>query len=158
MIPEVLSRIAFSVLSNKVSQDLTFLRRMSRDMNETCFWLSCQVIYISFSALASALSRRGVSLIRGRFSSLITSVTRTVGIFPGRFLIRRFYYTFVNRFCNFHTLKHIKTGSRPRCPLRSHSLVRIKNHLFIIGLWLILNKELEFIYLFEHSDSTYIYT
>ena len=34
------------------------------------------------------------------------------------------------------------TCSSPRCPLRSHSLVFIKNHLFILGIGTILNKEL----------------
>ena len=39
------------------------------------------------------------------------------------------------------------TWSRPRCHLRSHSPVCIKNHLFIVGIGPILNKELEFIFL-----------
>ena len=38
------------------------------------------------------------------------------------------------------------TGYIPRCPLRSHSMVCIKNHLFIVGIGPILNKELEFIF------------
>ena len=49
-----------------------------------------------------------------------------------------------------------KTGSSPRCPLRSHSLVCIENHLFIIGIGPILNKELEFIYRSDCSDCTNI--
>ena len=38
------------------------------------------------------------------------------------------------------------TWSRPRCPLCSHSLVCIENHLFILGIGLILNKEIKFIF------------
>ena len=37
------------------------------------------------------------------------AVTSTVEIFPSRFFIRRFYYTFVNRPVDFHTLKHINS-------------------------------------------------
>ena len=44
------------------------------------------------------------------------------------------------------------TGSSPRFPLRSHSLVCIKNHLFILGIGPILDKVLEFIYRSDHSD------
>ena len=36
----------------------------------------------------------------------------------------------------------LKTWSIPRCPLRSHYLVCIKNRLFIVGIGLILNKVL----------------
>ena len=36
----------------------------------------------------------------------------------------------------------IKTCSRPRCPLLSHSLVCSKNHLFIVGIRPICNKQL----------------
>ena len=46
------------------------------------------------------------------------------------------------------------TGSSPICPLRSHSLVYIENHLFIVGIGQILDKEIEFIY---RSDHTYVY-
>ena len=37
------------------------------------------------------------------------------------------------------------TVSSPRSPLRSHSLLCIKNHLFLVGIGPILNKELGFI-------------
>ena len=47
-------------------------------------------------------------------------------------------------------------GYIPRCPLQYHSMVYIKNHLFIVGIGQILNKELEFIYLSDHSDRTYV--
>ena len=46
------------------------------------------------------------------------------------------------------------TGSSPRCPLRSHSLVSIENHLFIVGIGPILNKEFKFIYQSDWSDFT----
>ena len=39
------------------------------------------------------------------------------------------------------------TCSSPRCPLRSHSLVCIENHLFIVGIGPFLNKELKFYFL-----------
>ena len=56
------------------------------------------------------------------------------------------------------TLQTFVTGSSPRCPLRSRSLVCIENHLFIVGIGLILNKELEFIYQSDRSDRTYVYS
>ena len=40
----------------------------------------------------------------------------------------------------------LKTCSSPRCHLRSHSLVCIKNHLFIVGIGPILNREIELIF------------
>ena len=48
-----------------------------------------------------------------------------------------------------------KTGSSPRYPLSSHSMVCIKNHLFIVVIGATLNKELELIFL---SDRTYVYS
>ena len=51
-----------------------------------------------------------------------------------------------------------KTWSSPRCPLRSHSLVYIENHLFTVGIGPILNKELEFIFWYNRSDHTYVYS
>ena len=38
---------------------------------------------------------------------MMPDVTSMVGLCPGRFLIRRFYYTFVNRLSDLHTLKHV---------------------------------------------------
>ena len=60
-----------------------------------------------FSALSRALTLLGAIPRQGRFSSLMPVVTRTVGVFLGDFLIRRFYYTIVNKLRNFHTLKHV---------------------------------------------------
>ena len=50
------------------------------------------------------------------------------------------------------------TCSSQRCPLRSHSLVCIENHLFILGIGPILNKELEFIFRSDRSDRTCVYS
>ena len=50
------------------------------------------------------------------------------------------------------------TGSSPRCPLQSHSLVCIENHKFIVGIGQILNKKLEYIYRSNGSDCTHIYS
>ena len=47
---------------------------------------------------------------------------------------------------------YIKTWSSPRFHLLSHSLVCIKNHLFIVVIGRIINKELEFIYQFYWSN------
>ena len=44
------------------------------------------------------------------------------------------------------------TCSSPRCPLPSHSLVCIGNHLFVVGIGQILNKELEHIFRSDRSD------
>ena len=46
----------------------------------------------------------------------------------------------------------------PRFPLRSHSLVCIENHLFIVGIGPILNEEIKFIYWSDRSDRTCIYS
>ena len=43
-------------------------------------------------------------------------------------------------------------GSSPRCPLRYHSLVCIKNYLFILRIGPILSKGLEFMYRSDCSD------
>ena len=40
---------------------------------------------------------------------------------------------------------YYQTWSSPRCHLRSHSLIYIKNHLSFIGIGKILNKELKYI-------------
>ena len=50
------------------------------------------------------------------------------------------------------------TGSSPRVPLQSHSLVCIENYLFIVVMGPILSKDIEFIYQSDRSDSTYVYT
>ena len=109
MIPMVLSRLIFILFRTKVSQYLKFIRIMSGAVNETSFRFALQVIYIFVLALASALSCRGVILRRGVLSSLLDAVTITFVICPGRFLIRNFYYTFLNIFYDFHTLKHINS-------------------------------------------------
>ena len=54
--------------------------------------------------------------------------------------------------------KACKTCSVLRCPLRSHSLVCTKNHLFIVGIVPTLNKEIEFIFLSDRSDRTCVYS
>ena len=54
------------------------------------------------------------------------------------------------------TLRYM-TCSIPRCTLHSHYLVCIENHLFILGIGPILNKELKFIFLSDGSDPTCVY-
>ena len=44
-------------------------------------------IYTPFSALASTLTRPGVSILQGGFSSHFTAMTRTVDIYSSRFFI-----------------------------------------------------------------------
>ena len=51
-----------------------------------------------------------------------------------------------------------RTCSSPRFPLRSHYMVCIKNHLFIVGIGPILNTELKFIFRSDRSDSTCVYS
>ena len=109
MIPMVISRLTISLLSTKFSQDLTFVIRMSGAVNKTGFWFALQSIYISFLVLSGALYRLRVSLRRGGLYSLILAVTSTIGIFHCSFFIRRFYYTFVDRFCDLRTLKHVNS-------------------------------------------------
>ena len=48
----------------------------------------------------------------------------------------------------------IYTWSRPRSPLRSHSLLCIENNLFIVGVGKIINKELASIFRSDCSDCT----
>ena len=50
------------------------------------------------------------------------------------------------------------TESSPRCPLRSHSQVCIENNLFIGRIGPILNEELVFIYQYDWSYRTYVYS
>ena len=49
-------------------------------------------------------------------------------------------------------------GPSPRCPLQSHSLVSIENHLFIVGIGTIINREIEFIFRSERSDCKNVYS
>ena len=53
--PAVLCRLARSVLSSKFAQKLTFIRRMSEDMDHTVFTCALRAIYILFMALTSSL-------------------------------------------------------------------------------------------------------
>ena len=107
MIPMVLSRLTICILSTKLPQDITFIRRISGAVDDTSFRFALKVIYILFLALPRAIPCRGSGLRQGVLSSIIPDATRTVVIYPGRFFIRRFYYTLVNRFWNFYMLKHI---------------------------------------------------
>ena len=50
------------------------------------------------------------------------------------------------------------TCSRPRCHLNSHYLICIKNRLFFVGIVLILNKKLEFIFRSDCSERTCVYS
>ena len=52
---------------------------------------------------------------------------------------------------------YLMTVSIPIFHLQSHYLVCIKNHWFMVGIWPILNKEIEFIYRSYCSDCTYVY-
>ena len=54
-------------------------------------------------------------------------------------------------------LKTIVTGSIPRCHLQPHSLLCIKNHLFIVENIPILNKYVKFIYRSDRSDRMCVY-
>ena len=54
VVPVVLSRLGYRVLSSKFSQDLTFIRRMSINVDHTGFRFTLRSIYTSFTALASA--------------------------------------------------------------------------------------------------------
>ena len=56
------------------------------------------------------------------------------------------------------TFLYIQNWSSPGCHLRSHSPACIKNHLFIVGIGPILNKELRFIFRSYCSHRTYVYT
>ena len=102
----VLSRPSFRILRTEVSQDLTSIWWMSRAMNDkSWFGYILWMIYIPFSVLYSTLTNIGVSSWWGESSYYFPGVTRTVGIFPSRFFIRRFYNTFINIFWYFHAFK-----------------------------------------------------
>ena len=53
--------------------------------------------------------------------------------------------------CRFGLFATHVTGSRPRCPLRSHYLVCIKNYLFYVGIGPICDTELIYIFLLFSS-------
>ena len=108
ILPVVFSRPYFSVLSTKVSQDLTCLWLMSRTMDETSkFWSIPEMIYITFSVLFSAITHLVVSSWWGGLSSHFPAETSMVGIYPSRFFIRWFYNTFINRFYYLHAFKYV---------------------------------------------------
>ena len=107
MIPRVLSRLTFKLLIAKFLQYLVFIIRMPGDVDKTGFWFNWWAIYTSFSTLFRSLTHRRVSLWWGGFSYLLSAVTIKVGVCPSRFLLGRFYYTFINRFSNLHSLKHV---------------------------------------------------
>ena len=105
----VLIRPNFRILRTKVSQDLLLIRWIPAATYETnglgsIIWM----IYIPFFARASALTHLGVRMLWDGFSSHFPAVTSTVGIFPSKFLIRRFYNTLINRFFYFHALVFFK--------------------------------------------------
>ena len=56
-------------------------------------------------------------------------------------------------FCQ-ETCTPLLIGSSPRWPLQFYYLVCIENHLFILRVGLILNKEIESIYRSDRSDCT----
>ena len=104
----ILSRTDFIILSTKVSQDLILIWWMSRAMDKKrYFWSIIRMIYIPFYALARALTHIRVCNWQGNLYYHLRNVTSTVGIFPSRFFIIRFYNTFINIFLYFHKLKHV---------------------------------------------------
>ena len=105
--PTVLSRYAFNILRNKISQYLAFIWWMPEAMYETGFWLTFWVVYIYIYALASALNHHIVSIQWVGFYSISPAVTRTGGIYPNRLFIRILYYTFIDRSLNLHAFKHV---------------------------------------------------
>ena len=108
IVPMVLSGNSFRIFKTKVFQDLASIWWIPGDTDETSvFVYILRTIYIPFSAPDSALTHLGVSIWRGAFSSHFPAVTSMVGICPSSLFIRRFYYTFVNRFYNFHTFKRV---------------------------------------------------
>ena len=74
---------------------------------KTGFRFAQRGIYISFYVLARNITHYRVSMWRDSFSSIWPIVTSMVGIFPSSFLRGGFYYTFINRFSNIHSLKHV---------------------------------------------------
>ena len=107
-LPTVLSRPTFIILITKVSQDLAFVLWMPRAIDDTCgFGFILRMIYIFSPVLDSSLTHIGVIIWLGGFSSQFPTVTSTVVICPSIFLIRRLQYTFLNRFCYSHALKHV---------------------------------------------------
>ena len=108
IMPAVLSRTDFIMLKTKVPQDFAFIWLITEAVYETSlFRYIIWMIYIPFSVLSSSLICLGVCIWRGRFSSHFPAVTGTVGICPSIFLIRRFYYTFINILWYLHASKHV---------------------------------------------------
>ena len=73
---------------------------------------------------------------------------------------KRNYFNFFGMYGGFVAILvlYFRNCSSPRCALCSNSLVCIENHLFIVGIVPIINKELEFIFRSDCSDRTYIYS
>ena len=93
----VLFRPSFRIIITNVSQDLTFIWWLYRAMYETSYFGSIfRFFYIPFSALSGSLTHIGVSSLHGGFSYHFPDEIITVGIFPSRGFIRRFYKIFIN--------------------------------------------------------------
>ena len=106
----VLSMTAFRIPRIKSFQEQASIWLISRAMDDTSVFGSIlRMIYIPSSALVSSLTRLGLSIWRGVLSSHFYAVARTVDIFPSRFFMRRFYYTFINIFWYFHAFKNVNT-------------------------------------------------
>ena len=110
IMPAVLSRPDFRIFRTKFSQDLAVIWWIIEVMDDTIvFVYNPGMLYIPFSMIANALTHLRVSDWQGGVSSHFISVTSAVGIWPHRFFIRRFYYTFINIFCYFHEFKHVNS-------------------------------------------------
>ena len=94
--PSVLSRLGCSILFTQFPQDLTFIGRMYKDMDEPGFRFALQAIYISFTAPASAPICCGVSIFRVEFSYLFPTYYSRFGFCPISLFTRRCYHTFIN--------------------------------------------------------------
>ena len=111
VVPAVLGKPTFSILITKFSLDLAFFWWIHGDKYETYgLWSILWIIYKNISVLASALTRLGVIILQFGLSSHFPYVTSMVGIHLSRFFIIKFYYTFVNRFFNFHAFKNINSS------------------------------------------------
>ena len=77
---------------------------MSISVDDIGFQFALLASYILFTVLASAPIRCGVSIWRG--GSLFPTKSINVEFCLSSFL-RRCNHTFINTFCNFHTLKHV---------------------------------------------------
>ena len=123
----------------------------------TNWYLMSLVGIVIFKPVGDSLSMKwDPRLITRLFKSVVNYVKGCIFSchFYSLFLLSGWQYNHIHTWRRFICLPCLMTGSSTRCTLRSHSLLYIENHLFIVGIVPILSKQPKFIYQYDRSDCT----